>query len=58
MEEKRMEEIIHCKECRFYGWKCTGICENMDAPWNQGGSLVFIEEDDFCSYAEPKEENE
>lgn len=54
-----MDEIIHCKECRFYGWKCAGICENMDAPWNRGsGSLIFVEEDDFCSYAEPKVENE
>lgn len=52
-----MEDIIHCKDCKFYGWKCAGICENMGAPWNERiGSLIFVKEDDFCSYAEPKED--
>lgn len=52
-----MEKVIRCKDCKFYKWRCAGICENMDAPWNhESGSLIFVEEDDFCSYAEPKEE--
>lgn len=52
-----MEEIIYCKDCKFCKWRCSYVCENRNAPWSQGSeySSVFINEDDFCSYAEPKE---
>lgn len=53
-----MDEIIRRKDCQFYGWKCVGICENMNVLWNQvTSSLIFVEKYDFCSYTKPKEEN-
>lgn len=53
-----MDGIIRCKDCKFCKWMCAYVCENRDAPWNDNEySSVFVQGNDFCSYAEPKEES-
>lgn len=48
-----MVEVIRCRNCK---WRGTGYCP-MRIP-NVPDDVEFLErfDDDFCSYAEPKEE--
>lgn len=49
-------EIIRCKDCKWYGLPSHKITENC-VKWVKRNSILLpIKPDDFCSYAERREE--
>jgi hypothetical protein len=43
--------LVHCKDCKHYCPLNNGYCTH-------GTGLMVLDENQFCSYAERKEENE
>ena len=46
---KEKKEIVHCKECRFWGTEQDGYCAAIDDPY-----MLETEADDFCSWGEKR----
>ena len=46
-EFKGQKEIIHCKDCRFWGTEQDGYCAAIDDPY-----MLETTADDFCSWGE------
>lgn len=44
------KEIIHCKDCRFWGTEQDGYCAAIDDPY-----MLETNTDDFCSWGERAE---
>lgn len=49
---RKQAELIRCKDCMYYRWEID-MC---DEPYSTAHNVVH--EDDYCSRAEPKENNE
>lgn len=42
-------ELVHCKDCRFWGTALDGYCDAIDDPY-----MLETDADDFCSWGERK----
>ena len=54
--------VTHCKDCKHYANHPNGLCYLHTEPKanarGYSGEAVCVEPDGFCSYGEPKEDNE
>jgi hypothetical protein len=46
---KEMHDIVHCKDCRFWGIEQDGYCAAIDDPY-----MLETNADDFCSWGEKR----
>ncbi len=51
-------EIIHCKDCKHFIRDITSVAGHYDGcdEWTDNGNEIMVAEDDFCSYAERRED--
>lgn len=54
-------EIIHCKDCAYYGWDCvdmpysmTGMIRWCNKFYTSENENIEVEPNDFCKWAERK----
>lgn len=50
LNKEKLQEIIRCKDCRWYAYKYDGYHSECDL------FKMCFDQDDFCSRAERKEE--
>lgn len=43
------KEIVHCKDCSFWGTEQDGYCAAIDDPY-----MLETDAEDFCSWGEKK----
>ena len=50
ISEEKVLKITRCKDCKYYS---DGFCNHEQ--WFDDDNSHTVQENDFCSYAEPKE---
>lgn len=53
LNEAKMTPLIHCRDCRYFK-ELFWACNNDRLVEANGGVLLSVDPDGFCSQAEPK----